>query len=477
MTPFSNRTLWYNVNRMESSISPPLGILSISAYLKQHGYDKVAMVDLGVDKIAGGELRRLVGEFDPRLVGINVYAETHDLAIAHAEFFKRIVPNARVIFGNAQATFTAREMLETSVGDFVCMGEGEETVLELVEWLNGGGADGDFSAIDGLAWKRGAEVVINRPRRTIRSLESLPFPDRTLLAGKKYLSKLAIISGRGCPGKCKFCCSKAFWGAGVRIRSAEHTFAEIAWMHENKAGLEEEWGKNWFFIVDDTFTLDPRRVHALCDYLIDAGFDMHWHCSSRIDVLDRPLMEKMYAAGCRHIQIGIESADQGVLDTAGKNVDLGDLESKLEAAREIGIAIQAGFMIGFPADSPESIARNVEYAKRIWERYDLDTITLAYNTPYPGTEYYRNADALGLTIHARHWREFAITNPIVSTARFGIDDLTKAYHDFQNFSRKMRGSQFGRRMNFEHRTMQLPCTERSRERTGADGDAAPEARA
>jgi radical SAM superfamily enzyme YgiQ (UPF0313 family) len=454
VTPYSRRTLWYNVNQMEKSITPPLGILYLSAYLKQHGFTKVGMLDCGVEDVTASQFSAMLREFDPSLVGVNVYAENHDLAIEYSSFVKRVCPGARVVFGNAQATFTADEMLRTSDADYICMGEGEETLLELLLRLHDGSAD-DLSDVRGLAWKRGEDVVINEPRRTLRPLESLPFPDRTLIVGKNYMSKMAIISGRGCPGKCKFCCSKAFWGAGVRIRSAEHTFAEISWLMENRKLLETPWGRNWFFIVDDTFTLDPRRVQRLCDYLIDARFDAHWHCSSRIDVLDRSLMEKMYAAGCRHIQIGVESAEQDVLDKAGKNIDLGGLEHKLDMARELGIGVQAGFMIGFPEDTPESIRRNVEYAKYIWETYDIDTVTLAYNTPFPGTAYHRDAKKMGLRIHAKHWREYAITNPIVSNGRFNVQDLTSVYHDFQNFSRRMRGKQFRSGKRFEHRTMRL----------------------
>jgi radical SAM superfamily enzyme YgiQ (UPF0313 family) len=437
VTFFSKRREFYEKKKgeHEGSMIPPLGLLYISSYIKQYGYENVRLVDFSVDSLTKDEFGSLLRSFDPALVGISVYAETHDWAVALSRYVKSVLPGTRIMYGGAQATFTAGELLDDGAGDFVCMGEGEVTTFELLEAMRCGERR-SFHHIDGLAWKDATGTVrMNGPRKSIRPLDALPFPDRELLIGKGYVETCTVITGRGCTGDCAFCCSRAFWGAGARFRSAENTYGEIRRLHDTGEDRRGYNTRGWFFIMDDAFTIRRSRVARFCGLLMRDGIGMRWGCHSRLDDLDVELLETMRDAGCQYIELGIESYDQKTLDDIGKNIDLSRLERILAAARALGVAITCSFIIGFPRDTKETMRKNVQFAIDLWERHDLATVTLAFNTPFPGTVFYTKADELGLRITAHRWSQFAMDNPIVESDTFSVDDLAEVFAGYQQYLR------------------------------------------
>jgi radical SAM superfamily enzyme YgiQ (UPF0313 family) len=436
---FSLKGHHYARRRFSRPMMPSLGLLSIASYAAQRGRADVSVLDFAVDRMTRSDFSSYLRERRFRIVGMSLFAETQEKAVEIARLVKTVLPDAMIVFGGAQATFTAAELLGGSAGDFVCMGEGEMTFAELVEAI----ADGEresFGGIRGLAWKSGGEVHVNPPRNPIRNLDALPLPNRELIAGKRYRESFTVLSGRGCTGDCGFCCSRAFWGSGVRLRSAESLFAEVVYLHERREpfGIAED---EMLCILDDSFTLRPARVKRFCAHLIDAGFRIDWQCASRLDVLDEDLLRVMQAAGCRHIQIGVESVHEDVLRETGKKIDISQLECVLEIARAREIEISLGFMIGFPNDTKDTIRTNVEAAKRLWRRYDLDTVSLTFNTPYPGTRYFNDGPALGLHWTANRWSQYSMQNPLVWTDRFTQEDLAAAFNDFSSFASRHRTDQ------------------------------------
>jgi radical SAM superfamily enzyme YgiQ (UPF0313 family) len=162
---------------------------------------------------------------------------------------------------------------------------------------------------------------------------------------------------------------------------------------------------------------------------------MSWGCHSRLDDLDVELLETMRDAGCQYIEVGIESCDQKTLDEIGKNMDLSRLERILTAARSFGVAVTCSFIIGFPRDTKETMQKNVRFAIDLWERHDLASVALAFNTPFPGTVFYTKADELGLRITAHRWSQFAMDNPIVESDTFTVDDLAEVFAGYQQYLR------------------------------------------
>lgn len=415
-----------------NSSFPPLGLCYLSSTLKQAGFTKIKLVDFRVETFSEKEFLNILSEFDPCLVGISVYTENHHYCINISKLIKEHKSEVRIILGSVQATFMWKELMTESVTDFICRGEGEMCILELSEYLLAG--NDQFSQIKGLVWRKGDEVISNTNRQMIKNLDSLPFPDRTLIEDKSYMTINTMLSTRGCPGQCLFCSSKSFWGNSIRIRKADSIFSEII-------SLFDHYGRNSDFfleMLDDTFTIKPQRILEVCKAIISHGIEFKWGCLSRLDVLNSEILQIMHDAGCEQIQIGVECSDQKTLNEIGKKIDLEKLESILEACKNIGIGVRVGFMLGFPNDTVDLINERIEYAKYIWSKYDLLKVTLSYNTPFPGTYYYNNSEVAGITIHAKNWKQYSVYNPIISTKHLTQAQLAEAYHKFNLYSIKLR---------------------------------------
>lgn len=423
---------------VEGGVSlPPLGIMSMSSTLKQYGYSKIKLMDFRVNVYSEKKFEQIVREFNPQVIGISVFTENHHFAVSMTKFLNKSFPDAEIVLGSTHATFNKDQLLKESKARFVCMGESENSLLELVEQLFE--KNTRFEEINGLAWKSvNNEIVVNKESENIKTLDALPLADRHLIKELNYMNKNTMITTRGCPGNCKFCSSKAFWGSSIKVKSAKAMYEEIVWLlDEHKTNnIEKEF---YLEFLDDTFTIYPSRLNELCDLMIKNSLNIRWFCLSRLDSLTKPLMEKMYKAGLKIMQIGVECADQDTIEEIGKNINLDKLEQVLADAKEIGIRIQLGFMIGFPNDTKELIVSRMEYAKYLWKEYKLVKVSLTYNTPYPGTFYFDNSEKTGLKINATDWRQFSIYNPIVSNKHIKEKDLAAVYHDFNLFAIKMRG--------------------------------------
>jgi radical SAM superfamily enzyme YgiQ (UPF0313 family) len=247
-------------------------------------------------------------------------------------------------------------------------------------------------------------VLFGPPNPLIDDLDSLPMPARHLLDNSLYSSVLGsgrylttIMSSRGCPARCIFC-DRPHLGKRFRARSAESVVAELG-------ACVEQFGIDEFFFYDDTFTIDRQRVFDICEAVLARGVNCFWDIRARISTVDRPMLEVLYAAGCRRIHFGVESGNAGVLKTMRKGVDLDRAREVFNWCRRIGIESLAYFMIGSPGESHAEVRDTIDYALSI----DCDYVHVAVTTPFPGTELYRMGMERGL-YKTDYWAEFA-ANP------------------------------------------------------------------
>jgi len=386
----------------------PLGIGYLAAFLRRHG----CPVRIFQPPARGGfdpALRRLLADYAPSLVGISVMTPSYPEAVRLCTMVKKHAVCKTVLGGHHVSAVGATVLNQSPNTDFAVVGEGEQTLLELVGALGSG--RGEFSSIDGLHWRdANGQLRQNAPRGLIEDLDNLPLPARDLVDMSRYRvhsyidfgkRSATMITSRGCPFKCIFCSSRLTMGNHYRCRSAEDVLAEIR-------ALVEDYNVDHIVFEDDTMTLRRDRMRDICRGLLELPRRPSWYCLSRVDTLDYPLAKLMRKAGCRMVNFGIESGSPEILEKIGKRISL---ERAVQAVRDCtraGLRTQCTFIVGFPFDTPETLKATFDAARRI-----KPTIAIFFPlTPYPGTsvfEQFMPPEQIPKTVS--QWRGFVMTGP------------------------------------------------------------------
>jgi radical SAM superfamily enzyme YgiQ (UPF0313 family) len=388
--------------------SPPLGILYIATVLEQHGVD-VHVRDLTTHPMPMEEFGRWLCEVRPTAVGMSVSAVSCEGAMELADVVRVAVPEAKIVFGGPLATFIPEELLRRGKVDYVVMGEGEITMLELCEALSGQGARKSVADVPGLALRNGRDIIRTAPRGLVNNLDSLPIPKREFLSLDEYDVPYSIITSRGCLGKCTFCSAKAFWGGGVRYRSMSNVEKELIY-------LKDRYSPEHLFISDDTFTTSTSRMTEFCDILARNDFNVRWYCNGRVDRCGKAMLARMFGAGCRKLLLGVESADNDVLQSIGKQFTIEQAENAIRAARGAGLDVTCSFIIGHPLDTTETVRKTLDFALRVKQTYGCHSIVL-FNTPYPGTPQFNSAKEMGMHLSFKSWDDYT-TRWILEETRY-----------------------------------------------------------
>ncbi len=393
------------INKMAASLvsMPPLGLLYIASALKAKKY-KVSFIDLAIEQVDETTLIEILKKTQPRVVGISTYFESWSAMKALVGLIRKFDEEIVIVGGGVSANFCTKELIESINFDYISLGEGESSFVDICDSVI---RNKSIKKCYGLAYKNNDEgLTIIEPRR-IRNLDDLPIPDRNLLNLQKYVYPFTISTARGCPGNCIFCSSRAFWGKNVYFRSVENIIYEIEELATNLNARE-------FFIVDDTFTMKPKRTEAFCNQLQALEYDFIWGCESRADVVTEDLLKRMYEAGCRKIQFGLESADENVLKSIKKNVRFEQVEKATKIASEIGFDINISVIIGHAEDTRKTIEYTIEKAQDLKDKYGANVL-YSINTPYPGTEQYEYARELGIEIITENFDFYSTDNAIINT--------------------------------------------------------------
>ncbi len=359
---------------------PPMGLSLIAAVLERKGH-QVTVVDANALKLRPDEVTPFVTNAD--VIGLTAVTPTINAAISIAQHLKQDNPAQVVILGGAHATLLPEETLSTAPQiDIAVRGEGEETIIELLQALED---KQPLDSIPGISYRRNGEVISTAARSTAVDLDSLPFLAHHLLPWKRYkpyppygraLPFTTFITSRGCPYACSFC-SKPISGNKFRGSSPERVVDEIAYYQE-KFGIKE------VAFHDDIFTLNKKRAYAIADEIMKRSIKIYWTCETRVDLVDKDLLHHMKQAGCYAIAYGIESASQEILNTLNKGITLEQIEEAVRISQEVGLLTIGYFMIGSPGDNPETIVDTIEFAKRL----KLDFAQFGITIPFPGTKLY-----------------------------------------------------------------------------------------
>ncbi|MHC5037162.1 MAG: B12-binding domain-containing radical SAM protein [Planctomycetota bacterium] len=396
---------------------PPLGLLYIAGTLSHRGVP-VTFVDLA--HVPGGwrGMRKRFRESGVDLLGLTATTPQFPAALAVARDAKRLNPSCLTVLGGPHVSALPEESLAQSGVDAVVVGEGEDAMLELAQ-------GSPLADVQGLLYKDGeGNPVRNPPRPLIEDLDALPYPlyDDTYFRRYGHISwgarAMGVLSGRGCRFNCSFCASGAVHRHRYRLRSPENVVEEVR--HWNR-----RFGVRRFGFTDNTFTTDPARVEAICSRLSRLPFRVAWGCMTREDCLDGGLLRAMRRAGCRTIEIGVESGDPEVRARNGKPGTLGHVERVVAWAGRLGIHVNAYFILGLPYDTPETVERTIRFARRLKVNYAQFSLF----TPLPGSRawtWVNRGEPLSL-IH-RDWSVFTRhETPVVRSPALSPEHLLALY--------------------------------------------------
>ena len=404
---------------------PPIGIMSLSAVLKRAGHECV-MFDQANPETPNEVIVEEINRRQPALVGLSFLSTTsYPYAKILARQIRAANTKVKLAFGGVFVSLNAQLVKhQCPEVDFVCRGDGEQLILDLVERVD------DLADVAGLTWAKDGHVITNPNRSMERHLDQWPFPDREGLpldfVESMPLDVPAVLSmerfttmqtSRGCPWPCVFCDIPIFNEGKWRSRSPQHVVEEFKYL--------QDLGYGAVAFVDDHFLLQPKRIEAICKGIIDNGITIQWGCEGRVDSVAQHLFPLMAKANCRTLMFGIESGSQKVLDRLKKEQTLAEVEAAVTNAKQAGIEIVHGFfVVGNPDETVEDMKATFDFASKL----RLDTFGFNRLCVYRGTPLWHEYVKRGLVSEQTDWYKYFKCSEIDPTCLPGevINDERRA---------------------------------------------------
>lgn len=367
---------------------PPLGLQYLVSWLRREGFSAVDWHDSTFDPGPEGFYARLA-EARPRAVGLYGHTITRPLA---AEMVARCrAEGARVIAGGPDPVQYLETYLDAGV-EVVVIGEGEQTLGELMQHLSANGWRWDWDRLDaiaGIAFRRGGQpdgpVVRTAARALIRPLDRIPWPMRERRDLDRYFgawrarhgeTALSMVTSRGCPYHCTWC-SKQVYGDTFRRRSVEDVLAELA-------DLRGRYDPDQIWFADDLFTINRTWVLRFCAELVARRAQVPFYLIGRPETLDAELCDALASAGCTRVYCSAESGSQQVLDAMRKDTKLEHIHRGARALRAAGIELGVFVMLGYPGETLADVDATVSMLHAL----EPEVTLLSVAHPMRGTAFY-----------------------------------------------------------------------------------------
>jgi magnesium-protoporphyrin IX monomethyl ester (oxidative) cyclase len=393
--------------------SIPLGLANIGAILEANNYN-VSIVDIlaeGINVIKKTKKYTRVGlsketifeklnYYKPDIVGISTMftaysGDAHDVA----KIVKEYNPKTIVVFGGAHASILYKNVLHDPNVDIVVIGEGEETILEIVRKAE---VENSLQNINGTAIRNNqGEIILNPRRFPILKLDSLPLPARHLLPMDAYLRdckenrssytmrtpSTTVVTSRGCPGNCIYCAVPTIWGRSWRPFGAARIINEIEF-------LVKRYGVKEIQFLDDNISVSRDRLEKICDGIIQKKLNIKWTCPNGIAIwtLDKQLLLKMKKSGCYRLTFGIESGHPETQKFIRKNLNLKKAKEIIKIANDIGLWTFSTYIIGFPYETESAIKTTFNYAIKSLSDFVIFILLM----PFPETDVTKILEKEGL---------------------------------------------------------------------------------
>jgi anaerobic magnesium-protoporphyrin IX monomethyl ester cyclase len=399
---------------------PPLGLAYLAAMLeKQRKNVQVEILDAAALGLDFEQIIKHIEDCRPDMVGATSVTYTSNFTKKLFREIKTVSPCTLTVTGGPHPSALPTDLLPES--DICVVGEGEETICEIVDYLDG---KKSLQDIKGISYQTKDGNKINPARPFIKDIDSIPYPARHLLPMDKYSYQYpyktktpyytTILGARGCPYGCTFCGSKKMWGREPRFRSASNIIGELT-------EVAEKYRVSFVNFYDDTFAARRKQAVALCQGIIEEGLDIQWSTTTRVDVLDKELLRLMKRAGCVEIQAGVETGDPKIMKVINKGITLEQVVEAFKLFKSEGIQTKAFFMIGNQGETEETIKRTIDFALRIDPTYAFFSVLL----PFPGLPVYEEYRQRGY-IKTLDWGNYNFhREPVFETDTLSKEDLIR----------------------------------------------------
>jgi len=403
----------------------PMGLLYVAGALEEDGHD-VRVLDLLVSRSDREAVQKALKDFDPAMVGVTSVTMNWPDASEILRWLKEADPGIPTVAGGPHATFTWEDIGRSEEWvDYVVLGEGERTVVELARAVE---KDGRAKNVAGLAWRESGAMRKGSSRELIPDLDDLPKPARHLFPLSRYRAMWVdggLTTGRGCPHRCTFCVGPKMVGRKARLRSPLAVVDEIEELVNS--------GFRHIAFSDDHFGMKRSHAFAVCDEIISRGLDIDLSIFIRADAAEPELLDKMRQAGCNKILYGAESGVQEIVDRIRKKTDLEMLKKKVKLALDMDYQVQVTFILGLPGETDDTVRQSFEYARSLGAFYGMHILA-----PLPGSEIYENAQELGIKILHRDWSLFDANHIVTETEGLSVAQLKKAMAEYDNAIERLR---------------------------------------
>jgi len=395
----------------------PLYLVTLAGAVRAAGHD-AAIYDAMTKDVGFNEIRERIEDYRPDAVAVSVITSTCPDAIQVFEVAKEVDPKIQCIAGGVHASFMYEEMFRTtSALDYVVIGEGERTLVDLLNELSNGNG---LSRVKGIAYREGDRIVRTGRREFIHNLDNLPqawdlldWEDYTyfILPGSRLG---AIDTSRGCDKNCTFCSQQKFWEQSWRARSPESLLSEMS-------VLREKHDVDVILLTDDYPTPDRQRWERFLDLLVERDLGMHILMETRAQdiIRDRDILPKYRKAGIIHIYVGTEATEQRTLDLLKKDLSIEESKEALRLCREHNIITETSMILGFPDDTPESVNRTIELARE----YNPDFAHFLAIAPWPYSDIYADLEPY---IEERDYRKYNLIDPILKPRAMSREQVDQA---------------------------------------------------
>ena len=403
----------------------PLGLAYVGTALERAGKD-IEVLDIFINRLSMDEVKRKLEEllFSSTWVGITGIINGFNYIQWLCRLIKKIKPDVPIVLGGPICTPNPNLLLKSVEADICCIGDGEETIMELSRVF-----DQDMNILDvkGIFFKEGGKLHNNGARSLEKNLKYYDFPAWDLFDVQRYLKSpgilkskpaMHLIGSRGCPFACRFCSTS---NKTIRRRTAESVVQEIEILYA-------KYNIDHFEFVDEFFFFNEKSLVDFCDTLLKKEIKITWFALGRANVVDKFSIESLQLlkkSGCNWMGMGVESGSQKILDAMNKGITVEVSASVIKKLRDCGIMPACSFIIGYPGETEDTIRETIEFCKDNL----FPSVRFNYLTPIPGSPVYEEALKKGfIKDEIEYWK--AIETPfherlIVNMTSMPEDELVK----------------------------------------------------
>jgi radical SAM superfamily enzyme YgiQ (UPF0313 family) len=350
---------WYLGKRL-----PPIGLMYVAAALEKAGF-KVHMLDNYLMKKSTEEIKQLITQINPEIVGITCGSATYPRCVETSKAIKQAKPDCKIVVGGWHASYMPDSLLANPEIDYVVMGEGERAITQLATAITNG-KETQALTIPGVGRRHNGANIKNQPQY-IENMDEIPYPARHLLPLELYDRTIEYLNtkpadvmsiSRGCVFNCGFCETRKLWGNICRGFSPQRVIGEIE-------DLQTRYDTKGIYFINDNFTLRKEKTTELCNLMIEKKLNLEWVCDTRVDLVNDELLALMSKAGCKTIWFGVESASQKILQRIGRNTTPQEVENAFKLCRKNGIKTACSFMLGLPDETLKDMEDSLKFAKKL----------------------------------------------------------------------------------------------------------------